>query len=312
MRKNLFILTTLLLGSCIGTDVVDDPLVPPRISTTPLMASILVDSAIQLNSTYYNQYGIEEEVVLSYINLSSGIISLDLNGSVTGNSIGVGRVVATYQDVVGDTIIINVLGSPDDVANVVISAPSNTVDVGATLTLDLMATNFMGESVTDAMVSWQSKDTQIATVNAMGIVTGVGNGVTEIVATADGIQSEAFEIIVGNVGKIATFSGNRGYGASGMATLNIENDSLKLNLSSDFDTDFAGGGSTVVYLSNTINDRDVVPTGLRVMKITEDGAYTFNITEIADPDMVGLDDYRYVIILCEPFEIIFGIADFES
>ena len=82
-------------------------------------------------------------------------------------------------------------------ANIYVRPPSLILESpGDTATLAATVVNADGDIVPDAMVTWSSADTTVATVDTAGLVTGVEFGSTEITATSDSLAAVA-EVDVG-------------------------------------------------------------------------------------------------------------------
>ncbi len=112
--------------------------------------------------------------------------------------------------------------------------------------------------------------------------------------------------------RVAEFSGTSGYVGEGTVTLSQQDQLIILELADNFRTSFALG--TFVYLSNSTGGAETRGSGLELGEISENGAHTFNVTQIANAlnETVTLNQYRYCIILCKPASISFAIADFEE
>ena len=75
-------------------------------------------------------------------------------------------------------------GSP--VAAVVVSPPSSTLSLNATLPLQAQVQDAAGVAVTGTSVLWSVRDANIATVSETGVVTGKSLGTTQVAASAGG------------------------------------------------------------------------------------------------------------------------------
>lgn len=105
-----------------------------------------------------------------------------------------------------------------------------------------------------------------------------------------------------------TLEGRGGYDAAGTVTLSQDdNGDILLTTSDDFTVTLALG--TFLYLSNSESGSATAAEGLEVADVSDRlvGAQTFNVTQLA-PD-VDLSTYRYVIVLCKPARITFGLAE---
>ena len=153
---------------------------------------------------------------------------------------------------------------------------------------------------------WTVSDETVATIDQDGLLTGIGDGRLDVMATVAGVSSEPLPIMVGLQARTGTLQGVGSYQAIGTATLYVnENEELMLELSDNFTTSFALG--TFAYLANSTDGSVVRAQGLEIAEIKENGGKLYNVSAI-NPD-VELYDYRYVIILCKPASITFGYAD---
>lgn len=164
-------------------------------------------------------------------------------------------------------------------------------------------------------VEWKSSDPLIISITIEGLATAHKNGQVTITATVtDGSAStdillQAADVTEELSSKTATFMEVGNYMAEGTATLKKdENGEVILDLSSDFKTSFALG--TFIYLSNSTSGSTTRSSGLELSQISSNGAKTFNVT--SKESDVGLDTYRYVIVLCKPAGLTFGSADFQN
>jgi hypothetical protein len=72
-----------------------------------------------------------------------------------------------------------------------VSLPSATVVVGNTASATATGLDQFGASISTGTVAWSTADAAVATVNGNGLVTGVGLGQTQVVATASGKTAQA-------------------------------------------------------------------------------------------------------------------------
>ena len=96
----------------------------------------------------------------------------------------------------------------EPVAKVTVADIQNTTDPltvveGQTLQLVALLADASGNALTDRVVTWTSDDQNTATVNDMGLVTGVNPGKTKITATSEGKSGSAdvtvTSMLAGNV-----------------------------------------------------------------------------------------------------------------
>ncbi|MEQ8927276.1 MAG: Ig-like domain-containing protein [Fulvivirga sp.] len=312
MRKTVFLLVVGLLSSCIGTDVVNDPEVGATltIQDDDRLVTLLVGETEQLTAIYTNEIGMAESIEPTWVVDNTSVASANSSGLITANSKGQTNVRATFNGVESPSVLISVAESVDDIVKVLITEPAKTkIGIGETIQLEASGWNLNDVEVSGGTATWGVNNENIATVDDTGLLEGLSNGVVEVVATIDGVSSVPLEIEVGSNALTAQFEGRSGYIAEGTAVLDTNDDGdLILTLSDDFRTSFALG--TFIYLSNSTSGSETKGGGLQLAEITTNGGKTFNVSEI--DSSVASDSYRYVIVLCFPASITFGLADFQK
>jgi hypothetical protein len=306
MNRAYILVLFIALQSCIGTDIVDDPIIGERIETPFSQVSLLIDSTATVTATYFDQVGIAQNYQLTWTSANDAVASIDAGGTITGISPGQTFVNASLNTAISDNILVTVVATIDEVGQVIISSPSgNQVASGAGLSLQIEVLTVMGVPVSGAEVTWMSSDNDVLTVSNSGEVSGISNGTAQVWAVANGVQSNVLNIIVGNTERTGTFSSANGYLTSGSARLFYsDNGDLMLELSDNFQTSFALG--TFVYLSNSVSGSATAAGGLEIAGITTNGYKLFNVTAVNSS--VTIDTYSRVIILCKPASITFGHA----
>lgn len=120
--------------------------------------------------------------LIATVNASTGV--------VTGVGNGVAAITATADGVASTAHNVTVTTA---VTSVTVSGPT-AVRTGSTITL---AAAVLPSDASSPTVTWVSLDTGFATVNATtGVVTGVANGTARITATAGGITSSNYNVVV--------------------------------------------------------------------------------------------------------------------
>jgi len=304
--NHLWVLSV-LMSSCIGTDYLDDPK-DPAILTNTTSTSLEIGRTYQIEATYYyNMWVADESAQLLWTSNNPNIATVSQNGLVTGITKGQTRIVILYPGEDTTSVTVNVVGDVNDVSEVLISSASSSLDVGADMQLSLEVYNLGGDPYSgEGDTIWSVSNESVATITQNGMLSGVSDGRVDVVATVAGIQSEPLPIMVGMQARTGTFQGVGSYQAVGTCELaEADNGDLTLTFSEDFATSFALG--TFVYLSNSTEGAVVRAQGLELGEITTNGSKFFNVTD-KRPETT-LDEYRYVIILCKPASITFGLAD---
>ncbi|OJJ17903.1 hypothetical protein BKI52_29020 [marine bacterium AO1-C] len=298
------LLLTVLLNACVGEDVRQDSVRAIEITTT--RTALLIGQNANLTASLKNPFGDSFSGDVSWVSSTPAVATIDASGILTAVSIGQTRVTATAEGVTSNELLITVVSDANSVATIVITAPSTTnVGVGSTLQLTASARDVNGNALNVSDFTWTSSSTSIATVDQNGLVTGVADGVVTITASANNIDSQAYELTIGSGGssqasRTAQFAGSNGYRVSGDASLAAAGNGIKLSLGSNFSSQ--SGPGLYLYLSNSSSS---VSGGVELGKLRKNsGSDEYTV------DGVALDQYKFVIVYCKPFGAAFGFAEF--
>ncbi len=304
MKKAFFLLTTCLMG-CIGTDYMDDAIVGEKIIVSTETVALMIAGETQVTAMYFNKFGIPQEVELKWQSSNVLIAQVNAEGKITAKALGQALIQPFFEDFLGPQIQVTVVNDPSAVATVKINTPLSTnLGIGIKVQLNASVKNFDGIELPDKTIEWFSENSAILTVSQTGLVEAVGNGVAGIHAKSIGVKSNSIDFTVTGLARTGAFIAAGGYKTSGNARLEVIDNKLTVTLSDNFDTDFALG--TFIYLANSTNGGVVRSSGLEIAQIFTDGGKTF----VLSPS-IGLNDYRYVIVLCKPASVTFGFADLK-
>ena len=307
IRYITFVIILIGTFGCIGVDEVDDPIVGESIGLNSYQEALLVGTNTQVTARYFDQYGIEQDLQITWTSSNEMVCTVEIDGTISGLSAGQSLVIASVGEIQSPPLLVTVVENPKDVATVSISSPAgNQIEIEQAVQLNIDILNLNGEPVEPGSITWVSENESILTVSDQGEIFGVSLGFTNVRAVVDGISSNSLGISVGQTSRSGNFQGANGYDASGSCELFIDDfGELKLTLSSDFDTDFALG--TYIYLSNSTSGGATASGGLEIQEINSGGTATFNVSNISSE--TGLNDFDYVIVLCKPAGITFGYAE---
>lgn len=304
--KAFLLFISFVLTSCIGTDLLDDPIMGEKITVEKNQIALLTGQKEIIKAVYFDKYGIEKTVNFTYSSSNPQSVTVNNNGEVSALANGSAVIKVSYLNVNAPPININVVANNNDVAVVNINAVVNTLKPGNKTQLNIEAKNLNGDILRGLNVEWFSENTNILTISASGEATAVGIGTAVIYAKVNGIKSNNLNISVSD-DKRGEFVSVGGYQAVGSASLKEENGKLVLQFDDNFKTSFALG--TFVYLANSINGSMVRSGGIEIAEINTNGAKRFVVTD--KYPSVKLLDYRYVVILCKPASLTFGYVDFN-
>src|SRR5947208_1084964 len=120
-------------------------------------------------------------------------------GQYHGGTCGSFKVAATsHPDRTTDTATVTVAGCVAPVAAVTVSPAAPTVQVGQTAQLTATPRDASGNPLAGRVITWQSSNGAVASVNGSGLVTAVATGAATITATSEG-QSGTAVVTVSNV-----------------------------------------------------------------------------------------------------------------
>lgn len=150
-------------------------------------ARILVGAQTTFTLKYINAQAVQTTAPASTVwaTDNSAIATVNSQGVVTGVAAGTTNVRASYNNISSTAKVVVAPVFPE---TLVINEASGTVQVGSTFPFTLKFTNNTGaQAPVPVSTVWSSSNTNIATVSAQGIVTGVAAGQTTIRATYNNI-----------------------------------------------------------------------------------------------------------------------------
>ena len=185
----------------------NSPVNDPYIQITPFSATVVFDETKQDQATeqfkilHYDSSKVETEPKASSWSVKPNTIgTIDENGLFTPAMQGVGmtgEIIATYNGL-RDTasITINEATAPVSLlSRITISGPTSVL-VGESIQLTANGFDGDNEELTGLSFTWLSSDESIATVDNSGMVTGNMLGSVFIQASAEGVESDDYMIMV--------------------------------------------------------------------------------------------------------------------
>uniref|UniRef100_UPI004048DF25 DM13 domain-containing protein n=2 Tax=Roseivirga sp. TaxID=1964215 RepID=UPI004048DF25 len=97
--KHIFLLIPMFLLGCIGTDIVEDTIVPVRLSIGNQVSELRVGDSFEFTADYFNEYGEPTPVQINWSSSNPMIISIDNNGLATANTEGTATISANFGEV---------------------------------------------------------------------------------------------------------------------------------------------------------------------------------------------------------------------
>lgn len=164
------------------------------VTVTPATASLLAGGTQQLSASARDASGsVLTGRPVTWSSSAPGVATVSATGLVTAVSVGAATITATVE---GQTGTAAITVTPIPVASVAVSPATATITVGIPQQLSAIARDAAGNILTGRPVTWNSGNTNIATVSATGLVTGVTPGVAVITATSEGRTGTAVLTVI--------------------------------------------------------------------------------------------------------------------
>lgn len=300
-----------IAGGCVGTDFITDPTngVSPKITITPSTHAILAGDSVSFQAMYFDSLGVERPASFVWSSANPTVASVTASGFVRGHLVGQANITAATSGGISKTARLSVVADAStQVASVVVTPDSIRLASGDTVRLSATAFSLNNLILPGVTFTWQSTHTAIATVNTGGLVIGIANGTTSIIATTNGVTSAPVKTVVGPINlRTGQFTSrpSGGYNVQGTAKLekvSPSSDQLILKFGSDFNVSNGPGIEVFLSVSNSVTSGS-----LRLGPVKQlAGAQSYDI-----PIGVSLNTYNWVIIHCVPFNATFGYAQFQ-
>lgn len=173
----------------------DDPVRPPdgvgpvdSVSVLPTAATLVIGDTARLVATARDSAGnTVEETTFTWSTNNANAASVSSTGLVTALAAGVASITATANGFSGSATI-TVAQELDSVAVAPLQA---TIFVGDTVRIRGSGFDVNGDSVPSLVFTWASNNQAVATVDALGLVTGEGQGTAIITGTSGGLSAQA-------------------------------------------------------------------------------------------------------------------------
>jgi alpha-tubulin suppressor-like RCC1 family protein len=165
---------------------------PPRsVEVTPATASIDVAGTVQLSATPRDAGGNSlSGYTVNWSSSDTSVATVDASGLVSGQQNGSATISAEVDDGTGTMV--------SGTATVQVSASVSTVSVdptsvflfpGEQAQINVTLEDANGNTLSGRTVTWASQDTNVATVDASGLISAVAVGATTITAESEGVSA---------------------------------------------------------------------------------------------------------------------------
>lgn len=191
-----------LVVSCGGGDsttpVIPQPAAIASIAVSAPGIALELNATMQLSATPKDASGNAlSGRVVQWSSSDAAIASVSSSGLVTGLAVGGPVTISATSEGVRASVQVSTV-SPA-VATVTVTPASVPVPLGGTAQLTASVRDTRGAALTNRVVAWTSSNSAIATVSALGLVTGVGAGAATITATSEGQGGTALVTVISSV-----------------------------------------------------------------------------------------------------------------
>lgn len=173
------------------TVVVSSPtLAPSTVTVTTNASTLKIGEFTQANAVVKDANGtVLTNTTVTWGSSPTSVATTSTNGVVNAKSVGTAAISASVSGITGSANV-SVIDSATvaKVASLVITLPSPSLAVGATMQASVTVYDANKQPLTGRTVTWSTTG-PVATVSSTGLITGTGAGTATITATSDGIST---------------------------------------------------------------------------------------------------------------------------
>ena len=186
-------------GGTSGSGAVTVMQSPDSVAVSPAVDTIAPGDTVRLAAEVFDGNGYRmESTEPAWSSSDLSVARVDRSGLVTGVGEGVATITASAGSAWGSAAV-TVMWTA---VSVEVSPPAETIGLGGTLQLTAEGFDENGVKVEGVEFSWESSDASVATVDASGLVAGIGEGVATITASAGRLRGTA-EVTVADLERVA-------------------------------------------------------------------------------------------------------------
>jgi len=198
--------TGMVTGHAVGTAVIQatvegkhasvsatiSPVPIASITISPLGKTVTPGTPVQYSATARDATGNAlSGRTFSWTSSNTAVATIAGSGLATTLSTGTTTIAAASEGVSSQTSLTVSATPPPPVTSVSVSLASNSLTVGQTTQATATLKDASGSVLTGRTVTWSSSNTAAATVNASGVVSAVGAGSANVIATSEGVTGQA-------------------------------------------------------------------------------------------------------------------------
>lgn len=190
-----------------GNDITSMPATVTVAESAPMVASVEIVDAMpvmiviggthQLTAVARTSDGtMIGGVTFAWSSDDSEVATVDSTGLVTAVGAGMADITAMKDETTSDPVTVTV-AEPPEVDRVAVEPMTATIEEGEMQQFNATAYDADDMEITGKTFTWQTASTTVATIDGMGLATGVGGGSTTITATVDEVSGTARLTVTG-------------------------------------------------------------------------------------------------------------------
>lgn len=177
----------------------------PVTSVTVTLASTTLNIGQQTQATAVlkDAQGNVLSRAITWSSLDTTVAKVSATGLITAYSGGTVAIIARSEEVSGSASVTVNTPAPTAVASVTLVAPTQNLTIGQSVQSVVTLKDAQGNILTGRTISYSTENSSIVTVQASGVITGVGAGTTNVRATSEG-KSATLGMTVNGPGGVNT------------------------------------------------------------------------------------------------------------
>ena len=182
--RSVFLLLIFLALTTCGKDSPTGPPTPSSITVTPASATLTaIGQTIQLHAGVVDRNGKAiAGASVTWTSSNASVASVSPSGLVTAHQTGTTTIKATSSGVSGQAIV--KVETPVVTGIILTAADTLLTALGQTKRINASVRDQTGRPLSGIDLTWSSSDSTVASVDSTGLVTAIGNGETDIMASA--------------------------------------------------------------------------------------------------------------------------------
>jgi uncharacterized protein YjdB len=156
------------------------------VTVTLATATLNVGQQTQATAVLKDAQGNVLSRAITWSSLDTAVAKVSATGVITAYAGGTVAIIAVSEGVSGAASLMVNTPSPTAVASVTLVAPTQNLTIGQSVQSVVTLKDAQGNILTGRTISYSTENSSIVTVQASGVITGVGAGTTNVRATSEG------------------------------------------------------------------------------------------------------------------------------